>query len=431
MQRILRDTQAMLGGTFESYKSKIALIHRHFPPSIGNIYAIPRNGKDDTLEWWTELPGQPIRFDDLRDKEKTALLSCYEQRQQSLGRLADELERRGDADAAESLKTLMGSADTQHLYSINGEPVVIRWGGGMEEVKTSIVTPPPPKTPTVAPPAAAPSRRRLFWLLLWILPLILLLILGWLLFLLWPLDRYWPSWFGSPSSTVAVPYACREEGKDLPPEFVVIFDTSGSMNLNILATLEDEIWYFGMSEFQQMLLRNMGNERLLALESGSSRLDVAKDAVSRIVSQLHPDIDMGLITYAGCGHPVQQGVFSVEQRDQLIAGIQTLHAGDGTPLAESLVAASELVDGQGRDAVILAFVDGTDGCEQDQCQVAAEIARNQPRLTINVVDVSSGGLSNCLAEQTGGTVFTSQDSGEVAQMLKDASYQLLDESYCQ
>lgn len=137
------------------------------------------------------------------------------------------------------------------------------------------------------------------------------------------------------------------------------------------------------------------------------------------------------VTEKGCGYPVQQGVFSVEQRDQLIAGIQTLHASDGTPLAESLVAASELVDGQGRDAVILAFVDGTDGCEQDQCQVAAEIARNQPRLTINVVDVSSGGLSNCLAEQTGGKVFTSQDSDEVAQMLKDASYQLLDESYCQ
>lgn len=33
--------------------------------------------------------------------------------------------------------------------------------------------------------------------------------------------------------------------QELPPEFVVILDTSGSMNLNINATKADEDWYFG------------------------------------------------------------------------------------------------------------------------------------------------------------------------------------------
>jgi hypothetical protein len=429
MQRILRDTQVMLGGTFESYQAKVALIHRHFPPSIGNMFALPRNGQGDTLEWWTELPGQPLVFDALTRDEQSLLLERYEQRQQSLGRLADELVRRGDADAGESLRTLIGSAEKQHLYSLNGEPVVIRWGAEMVKSAAPSVAPKPAPIATPAAPVAAVSRRRSFRPLLWLLPLFLLLALGWLLYLLWPLDRYWPSGFGNDLGTA--PYACREDEKGLPPEFVLIFDTSGSMNINIAATQEDEEWYFSLSEFRQMMLRNTGNERLLTLESGTSRLEVAKDSVSHIINQLHPDIDTGLITYAGCGSPVKQGIFSMDQREQLVAGIQSLHAYDGTPLAESLVAAAGLVDGRERDATIIAFVDGTDGCGQDQCQIAAEITQNQPRLTINVVDVTKGGLSNCLAEQTGGQVFSSQDAVEVSSMLEQASSELLNTSHCE
>tara|TARA_R110002049_G_scaffold737_13_gene4952 strand:- start:7061 stop:8359 length:1299 start_codon:yes stop_codon:yes gene_type:complete len=432
MQRILRDTQAMLGGTFESYQARVALIHRHFPPSIGTMYATPRNGQADTLEWWTELPGQPTRFDALVGEQQVALLERYQQRQQSLERLADELVRRGDSDGGESLKTLIGPAETQHLYSLNGEPVVIRWGADMVDATAPSVTPQPtPMAPSPAPVVAASSRSRLRTLT-WLLPLLLflLLALGVLLYLLWPLDRYGFNWFKNASGDL-VPYACLEEEKRLPPEFVLIFDTSGSMNINIAATQEDEEWYFGMNEFRQIMLRNRGNERLLALETGTSRLEVAKDSVSRIITQLHPDIDTGLITYAGCGSPVTQGVFKASQREQLVDGIQALNAYDGTPLAESLVAAAELVDGRERDAIIIAFVDGADGCEQDQCQIAAEIAQNQPRLTINVVDVTTGGRSNCLAKHTGGQVFSSQDAVEITSMLAQASSQILNASHCE
>lgn len=428
MQRILRDSQERLGGTFESYQAKVALIHRHFPPSIGNMFATPRNGQGDTLEWWTELPGQPIRFDALGGEQQAALLERYQQRQQSLGHLADELTRRGDSEGGRSLKTLIGPADKQHLYSLNGEPVVIRWGAEREQVTAPGISPQStPVASTVAPIVA--SRRKYFRLLLWLLPLLFLLALGWLLYLFWPLDRFWPGSTNASEKEV-VPYACRDE-ESLPPEFVMIFDTSGSMNINIAATQEDEDWYFGMTEFRMMLLRNMGNERLRALETGTSRLEVAKDAVSGIINQLHSDINTGLITYAGCGAPVKQGVFNGSQREQLIDGIQALHAYDGTPLAASLISAAEMVDGRERDAVIIAFVDGTDGCEQDQCQIVADIIKNQPRITINVVDVTTGGLSNCLAEQTGGQVFSSQNADEIAQMMEQASSQMLNTSHCE
>ncbi|WP_301583528.1 vWA domain-containing protein [Halomonas alkaliantarctica] len=427
MQRILRDTQVMLGGTFESYQAKVALIHRHFPPSIGTMFALPRNGQGDTLEWWTELPGQPLRFDALTKEEQALLLERFEQRQKSLGHLADELVRRGETDAGESLRTLIGPADKQHLYSLNGEPVVIRWGAEMVNTAAPIVTPKP--APVVATPVAAPVsvKRQSFRPLLWLLPLLFLLVAAGLLYFLWPLEHYW----NSGPDEEAVPYACREDEQGLPPEFVLIFDTSGSMNLNIEATQADEDWYFNMPQFRQMMLRDLGNERLLALEAGPSRLEIAKESVSRVINQLHSDIDAGLITYAGCGNPVEQGIFSLEQRTQLINGIQSLHAYDGTPLAQSLVAAAGLVDGRERDATIIAFVDGVDGCGQNQCQIAAEIAQNQPRLTINVVDVTQGGLSNCLAEHSGGQVFSSQNAAEISGMLEKASAQLLDASHCE
>jgi hypothetical protein len=72
----------------------------------------------------------------------------------------------------------------------------------------------------------------------------LLLLLGLLLWALWhwrlPPMNLWPNCRAAP--------ACRassaEPGSELPPEFVVILDTSGSMNLNINATKADEDWYF-------------------------------------------------------------------------------------------------------------------------------------------------------------------------------------------
>jgi hypothetical protein len=47
---------------------------------------------------------------------------------------------------------------------------------------------------------------------------------------------------GAEQLLCAVPAA--PQGSELPPEFVVILDTSGSMNLNINATKDDEDWYF-------------------------------------------------------------------------------------------------------------------------------------------------------------------------------------------
>ncbi|GKW50444.1 VWA domain-containing protein [Halomonas sp. NCCP-2165] len=422
MQRLLRDEGYALVDP-ELPRRQQALIHRHCPPSIGNLFALPRKGRDGGLEWWSELPGQPCPVTALSAAEQARLMERLSQRLAALGSLIDELERRGDP-AAQALRDLPTQAAEANLYSVGGDPVVIRWASLRE-----IATPPPAAhqaTPTAPPPPQAPAQRRRWLLVPVMLPVLLvgMALLGvWLALHHWgPISLPWPS-----RADEVMPMACR--GDDAPPpQFVTIFDTSGSMNLHIGASLEDERWFFDMSDRQRE--RYAKTPRVRQLFAGPSRLEIAKPAFAELVRAIDPEIDIGLVTYRGCMAPRVHGTFAADERPRLMQGVNELIANDGTPLGDSLRRAAQLVDGQERDAVILAFVDGADGCGRDQCAIAQEIARQQPRLRINVMDISNSGQSDCIAEATGGRVFGSQDADAVSDMLKDAGREALNASHC-
>lgn len=420
MQRILRDEGHVLVDP-QQPAHRQALIHRYCPPSIGHLFATPREGRTGGLEWWTELPGQPRRLDELTGGEQAALKARLSQRLAALEGLIAELERRGDPAAAE-LRALPMSPAPDTLYSVGGEPLLIRW--------TPIASKPgatqaPTPTRAAVPRAPAPARRQRRCVLpLWLPLLGAMALLGlWLALYQWDrLSFFWPG-----HEEPVEPFACRDDDVP-PPEFVAIFDTSGSMNLNISASKEDEQWFFGMPELVRAMRTN--DARVQRLMASPSRLEVAQDAFAELVGAIDPGIDIGLVTYRGCGVPVVQGNFTAAQRPKLIDGVLSLKADDGTPLAASLRRAAEMVDGVDRDAVILAFVDGADGCNENQCEVARDIASRQPRLRVNVVDISGSGLSNCIAEQTGGRVFGSQDTRVITGMLKDAGREALNATYC-
>lgn len=403
MQRITRDEHATSAG-LDALKAKIALILKHFPPSVASVYAIPRLGSGDVVEWWTELGGQPTRFHELDEDRQVALLERYHQRQETLGLLADELVTRGQSEQAASLRTLIGPPDLNNLYSINGDPVVVRWGLAPEPVVAPAPTPPPVPRPVVV--------RRVWrgwpWLLLG------LLLLGLLLWALW----HWrlPAMNLLPSQTHQVCRAKMPVGSELPPEFVVILDTSGSMNLNIDATKDDEDWYFKSRPQPED-----DDPRTVKIFAAQTRLDVAKASLTGMINNLHPDIDTRLMTFAGCFRQPDHGVFNAAQRPQLIAGIQGLTANEGTPLASSLKKAARQVNGRDRDAVIVMFVDGDDGCNENVCKVAQNIAIEQPRLRVNVVNIGDSSLSNCIAENTGGSIYSSRNASDLANALKNAT----------
>jgi hypothetical protein len=480
MQRVIRDAHATSEG-MSALQAKVALIQKHFPPTVASLFAIPRMGSGDVLEWWTELGGQPTLYADLNEDAQRRLLETYEVRQTSLGQLADELQKRGQPTEAEDLRSLLGTPELDKLYSLNGEPLVVRWNQ----------RPPKPIVPPVVP--VVPPSRRGWWIAAALLALLLLLLALWLWWFLHrepvvvvppvapvapvvtpvekpvepvpepvvepepeakpapvpeptpepvpepkpvppPKPAPEPKPVPPPKPVVAAPppaptldnFACRKNAPNAEiPQFVVVLDTSGSMNLNIKSVKADEDWYFG-SDLNKLLDPN----RTMRLTAKPSRMDVAKDSLASMINGLDPKIDTRLITFAGCERTPDRGVFKFGDRPRLINGIRGLVPDDGTPLADSLARAASTVDGRNNDAVIVMFVDGEDGCGQDVCAVSRRIAREQPRLRVNVVKIGAGGPSRCIAENTGGRVYNSTNAAELSNQLKQASKEVSSSAKC-
>ena len=410
MQRVTRDTSPPPQGVAQ-LDAKIALIHKHFPPIIASLYARPRLGSDGVLEWWSELGGQPQPYHALKDIQHAPLLEKYAQRQAALGQLADELQRQGDTDSAQQLRTLIGPPDLDNLYSLNGDPLVVRWG----------------EPPVAVPRAAAPIPTAL------ITPVLIRRRRGWPWLLLALLALLWAMWWWHADLLRLIhparvhPYACRAPGDmQLPPQFVTVLDTSGSMNVNINATAADEQWLF--TQGQRVSNQDPHKQALLA---SPTRLDIAKQALVDTVGQLHPDIDTRLITFNGCTSVPDRGLFANAARPTLIDGIKHLTANDGTPLAASLRKAAASVDGRDRDAVVMMFIDGEDNCGENICTVARQVAEDKPRLQVNVVSIGDSELSNCIAEATGGRVYSAKDAAGLAQGLQGAIAEVAATGGCQ
>ncbi|MET0611944.1 MAG: hypothetical protein ABWZ39_11840 [Pseudomonas caspiana] len=415
MQRITRDATPYPPALLHALESKIELLHRYFPPSIASLYAIPRTGGEDTLQWWSELGGQPLQYRNLNITAQQALIARYTQRQQAIRLLVDELQSRGKSEHAQTLSTMIGPPDLDNLYSLNEEPVIIRWGLPLPAKSAT----PLPAAKKQSPLPITKSLSRNWWLRVpfWLLALPLVLLLLWLLWTwrggLWHLIR--PAQVSS--------YAC--EAGVTAPDFVVVLDTSGSMNLNINTSAEDEAW---MNKMSSKLPDN--NPRKARLLAEPTRLTVAKQAFGAMVDHLHPDIDTRLITFQGCERTVDHGVFAPNARQQLITGVNQLDADDGTPLTASLIQAASKVDGRFKDAVVVMFVDGEDGCDKNACEASARIANQQPRLRVNLVNISDSKLSNCIAENTGGRVYAARDAAEVQRMLRQAMEEVADTPAC-
>lgn len=416
MQRVLRDTHASQSAA-TALEQTVALIRQHFPPSIAHLYAIPRQGGDGVLEWWSELAGQPHLFATLDRDRQAALLERYNQRQTAVEQLAQELERRGQANASTALRTLIGPPDLNNLYSINDEPLVIRWGQLPPVASPPAPAPAPipepaPARPTPAATAVAVERRRLRlwpWLLL-----------GLLLTLLYGLYLSWPALYQRWQDYRQTTQACTPGSTFEPSEFVVVLDTSGSMDTRIRVKREDDPWYMTLLAkipIVEELLPSSGPKRV-------TRMDVAKTSLTSVIDNLDGGVAMRLVTFEGCGRPLDHGVFGQRQRAALLDKVAALKARGGTALGDSLGAAALTMNGRDRDGVIVMFVDGRDSCGTSVCEVSEQIAQRQPRLRINVVNISAATGSNCAASNTGGRVYTANDAAAVAEALKQASQEV-------
>lgn len=449
MQRLSRGEYS--GADLAPLTNAKRIIARHFPPVIADLYADPQLSGDH-VEWISSREGLPVRFNELDKTAQQKLLDRVHQHQLAIRHLADELERKGEFSDAETVRNSVGSPDTDNLFSVGNEPVMTHWriqplpttkatpafetpaparpSPPPEALATKVVPPAPeradaePKPAVVKPP---PETRRMPWWLL-LLPLLLLLAL---LYWFWWLPRQ--AMLG-PGGMACIPKPTISETSD----FVVVFDTSGSMKINVNATPEDEEWLMKVTNdnsFRRVFMdpeeKKAEDARKEALLKEPTRMTVSKKALTEIIQKVPDQVPVGLVTYTQCNRPQQtHGFFNAGQRTALTQAIQNLSPEGATPLAASLKAAASMVDGVNKDAQIVIFVDGTDGCKMDQCLVAQQLKQEKPRLRFHVLDLTGSQLSNCIAENTGGRVYNPKNSKQITTMLTQAMGEVTGEAYC-
>ena len=79
---------------------------------------------------------------------------------------------------------------------------------------------------------------------------------------------------------------------------------------------------------------------------------------------------------------------------------------------------------------MLVISDGEESCGGDPCTIARRLKSAKPNLKINVVDIMGTGAGNCLAQATGGQVFTARNVKELNLMTERAAQDAIGPGNC-
>lgn len=237
-----------------------------------------------------------------------------------------------------------------------------------------------------------------------------------------------------PATITTAKNLCPEDRPaQLAPEMVVVFDASGSMMVNVNATREEEMWAFSIlnrGPLGMQFLSSQDRMRLERLLSQPTRMVTAQQATVNVLQRLPSDVSTGLVVVDECPASRNLGRYAPSQRGQMINRLRGLSPRQGTPLADGILEAGQLVDGVNKESTILIVSDGGESCGGDPCMVARNLARQKPHLKINVVDIGGSGAAACVAQATGGKVFTVSNLSELKVGIDRAAQDALGPSNC-
>lgn len=221
---------------------------------------------------------------------------------------------------------------------------------------------------------------------------------------------------------------------ELAPELVIVFDASGSMKFSLLAT-EQEIQQAAVTEAMLGALRAFGaqgpGQNLDRLLREPTRITAAKQATLAIAKKIPRDANVGLVLIEECPQARRVGFFPPGQHGALVSQLDAIQPKGGTPLADAVAKAGQMVDGVKREAVMLVVSDDQESCQrEDPCAVATALARAKPHLRINVVDITGTGAGNCLARATNGKVFPANKPEEIALGTDKAAADVMTPAHC-
>jgi len=159
-----------------------------------------------------------------------------------------------------------------------------------------------------------------------------------------------------------------------------------------------------------------------------SKIDVARDAVSGLMSRWPAARPVGLVAY---GHRHTQDCADVEMlRAPATDAVAVASLARGltprgrTPMADALRLAVEALGPRGGSVILV--TDGIETCHPDPCAVAQQIAHSGLRIVVHTVafavaDPAALAQLRCMAEATGGHASTARDAEELAAALDRAA----------
>lgn len=228
------------------------------------------------------------------------------------------------------------------------------------------------------------------------------------------------------STPPGLPPCPGERTPEEAPDATIVLDASGSMRLPATASL---------AEIQGLLsqlgpLGMLGSAIFGQVAGGPTRLEAAKKGVNGVVASMPDDVDVGLVTLRRCPSANNEGFFSSAERNRLYARVNALSPMEGTPLAQGIMQAGQMVDGVKAPAVMVVISDGDDSCGGDPCAAARALHESKPLLKINVVDILGNGTLSCLARTTGGQVLKPGDGVAFEKAIKQAAQDAIKPAHC-
>lgn len=182
------------------------------------------------------------------------------------------------------------------------------------------------------------------------------------------------------------------------PDTIVVFDGSGSMNAAI---------------------------------GGRTKIEIARDTLSSVLSESVNDMRIGMIAYGHRFDRRERNCRDIETVVPVGPAQSTVPAMIGaanrltpqgmTPLTEAVRAAAEEMRFTEVPATVVLITDGIETCDADPCALGAELEAAGIDFTAHVVGFGlsdeEGRQVQCLADNTGGRYIQASDAGELSDAL--------------
>ncbi|MBB5353747.1 Ca-activated chloride channel family protein [Haloferula luteola] len=160
---------------------------------------------------------------------------------------------------------------------------------------------------------------------------------------------------------------------------------------------------------------------------GRSKIEIAREAVAKLVDQLPDETELGLVAY---GHREKGKCDDIEllveptllDREAFKETVRAVQPKGMTPLTAAVVFAAEALRSTEGKATVILVTDGEETCDQDPCEAAQILEETGVDFTAHVVafdlDDRAAKSVECLAKSTGGMFLKAGNATTLADALE-------------